>query len=89
MIWAVELKRLFSALKIFKIGLIGVRSNIPFSERFSWLTCVDIFFTSGNKVRCVENSVFLSSCILGFFYSTRSYMIDVLKINCGLQPLYM
>ena len=59
MIWAVEWKRLFSALKIFKIGFIGVRSKIPLSERFSWLTCVDIFFTSGTKVVCVENRVFL------------------------------
>ena len=30
MIWAIELKRLFSDLKIFKIGFIGVPSNIPF-----------------------------------------------------------
>ena len=59
MIWAVEWKRIFSALKIFKIGFIGVAPKFHFSERFSWLTCVDIFFTSGTKVVCVENSVFL------------------------------
>ena len=45
MIWAVE------NIKIFKIGVIlGVRSNIPFfSERFSWLTCIDIFSQVGIK----------------------------------------
>ena len=55
MIWAVEWKRLFSALKIFKIGFIGVglRSKIP---HFSEIFVVDIiFFTSGTKVVCVEN----------------------------------
>ena len=31
-------------------------------------------------LRCVH------SCIHGFFYSSRSYMINVLKINCGLLP---
>ena len=66
MIWAVEWKRLFSALEIFKIGFIGVCSNIPFSERFSWLTCVDIFFTSGTKVMCVENSVFYPPVFVNF-----------------------
>ena len=59
MIWAVEWKRLFSALKIFKIDYIGYAPKFHFSERFLWLTCVDIFFTSGTKVACVENSVFL------------------------------
>ena len=58
MIWAVEWKRLFSALKIFKIGFIGCASKFHFSERFSWLTCVDIFFTSGTKVVCVEKISF-------------------------------
>ena len=77
MLWAVGWKLLFSALKI---------SKIPFFERFSWLTCVDIFFSSGTKVRCVENSVFLTFCIRGFFYSPQSYMINVLKINCALLP---
>ena len=81
MLWAVEWKRLFSALKTSKIGFIGERSKIPFYERFSWLTCVDIFFTSGTKVRCVENSVFLTVCIRGFFYRPQSYMINVLKLT--------
>ena len=58
MIWVIEWKRLFSALKIFKNIFIGYAPIFHFSERFSWLTCVDIFFTSVNKVRCVENSVF-------------------------------
>ena len=36
---------------------------------------------------CVENGAFLSFSIRGFFYNPRSYMINVLKINCGLLPI--
>ena len=77
MIWAVEWKRLFSALKIFKICFIGVCSG---------LTCVNIFSQVGLKSGVWKTASFLSSCIRGFFYSPQSYMINVLKINCGLLP---
>ena len=89
MIWAVEWKRLFSALKIFIIGFFGVRSNILFFWEIFVANMCWYFSTRGTKVRCVENSVFLSSCIRGFFYSPRSYMINVLKINCGLPNCAM
>ena len=69
---AVEWKRLFSALKISKIGFIRVRSKIPFYERFSWLTRVDIFFTSGTRVRCVETASFLTFCIRGFYIALKA-----------------
>ena len=35
---------------------------------------------------CVENASFLCSCIPAFFYSPRSYLINVHEINCGLLP---
>ena len=61
MIRAVEWNRLFSALRIFKIGFIGVPYPPIFhlSEKYVWLTCLDIFFTSGTKVICVENVFFI------------------------------
>ena len=89
MICAVEWKRLFSVLKIFKIGFLGVHCNIPFFLRnLCGKHVLIIFFTSGTKVRCMENisSYILSSYIRGFFYSPRSYMKNVLKINCGILP---
>ena len=72
MICAVEWKRLLSAVKSSKSGYPPI---FHFSEKFVWLTCLGIFFTSGTKVGCEENSVLLS-----FFNSPRSYMINVLKI---------
>ena len=30
----------------------------------------------------------INSSIRGFFYSPKSYMINVLKINCGLLPTH-
>ena len=41
-----------------KSALYGYAPIFHFSERFSWLTCVDFFFTSGTSVRCVVNSFF-------------------------------
>ena len=41
----------------------------------------------GLKSGVWENSVLFTSCIPVFFYSPRSYMINVLKINCGLLYL--
>ena len=68
MIWAVEWKRLFSALKIFKIGFIWVRSNIPFSERFSWLglPCVDIFSQVGLKSGVWKTASFYPPVFVAF-----------------------
>ena len=57
--WAAEWKRLFSSLKIFKIGFIGVRSKIRLFWEIIVVNMCWYFFTSGTKVVCVENSVFL------------------------------
>ena len=57
MICADEWNRLFSALEIFKIGFIGVPSNITFFRESVWLTCLDIY----SRVR-------LKSCVLCLFY---------------------
>ena len=49
MICAVECKRLFSALKIFKISLIGVPSNIPFFSEICVVIYIDSFSQVGLK----------------------------------------
>ena len=67
MILAVEWKRLFSALKIFKIALYGYASIFHFSERFSWLTCVDIFFNKWDLSQvCGKQSLFYSPVFVHF-----------------------
>ena len=46
-----------------------------------------LFFSSVQPKACVWKTVsFLSSCIPGFFCSHRSYITNVLKINCGRLP---
>ena len=88
MIWN-EWKRSFSALKIFKIGLIG-RGTLKYSI-FLRIMCgkpLLIYFSQVGLKSSVWITVsFLFSCIPGFFYSPRSYMINLLKINCGLLPV--
>ena len=86
MLWAVEWKRLFSALKISKIDFIGLAPKFHFYERFSLLTYIDIFSQVGLKSGVWKTASFLTLCIRGFFYSPQSYMINVLKINYGLLP---
>ena len=87
MICAIEWKRLFSALKILKNRLYrGTLQYSIFPDKSSWLTCVDIFSQVGLKSGVWKSAYLLSSCIHGFFFSPRSYMINVLKINCGLLP---
>ena len=77
------IKRSFCALKS---ALKGYLKIFHFSEKSVWFSQL-IFFTSVTKVRYVENSgLFICSCMPGFFYSPRSYMINGLKINCGLLP---
>ena len=61
-----------------------------FSEKSVWSTCLVLFFVFFSQVG-LKSGVWktvsrLSSCIPGFFYSPRSYMIIVLKINYGLLP---
>ena len=88
MLWAVEWKRLFSALKISKIGFIWVRSKIPFLwEIFVVdMSRIDIFSQVRLKSGVLKTASLLTVSIRGFFYSPQSYMINVLKINCGLLP---
>ena len=82
MICAVEWKRLFSALKIFKIAL----QYSIFLRNLCGKPILIFFSQVGLKSGVWKTASFLSSCIRGFFYSPRSYMINVLKINCGLLP---
>ena len=77
MLWAVEWKRLFSAPKNLQNRLYrGTLQNSIFYERFSWLTCVDIFSQVGLKSSVWNTASFLTFCIRGFFYSPQSYMIN-------------
>ena len=83
MICAVEWKRFNSALKILKIGFIGV---FHFLRNLCGKPVLIFFSQMGLKSGVWKTASFLSSCIPGFLYSPRSYMINVLKINCGLLP---
>ena len=69
MIRAVEWKRLFSALKI------------HFFERFSWLTCVDIFFASGV---CGKQCLFDPSVFVDF-----SIALEACDIVCLIDMRYV
>ena len=73
MICAVERERSFCALKSFKVGFIGERTNVPFFEEICVVNLSCFYFTSGTKVGVWKTASFLSSCIPGFFYSPRSY----------------
>ena len=66
MIYTVEWKRSFSALKSFKIGFIWLPLNIPFLEKSVWLTYLDIFSHVGLKSGMWKTASLLSSCIPGF-----------------------
>ena len=80
MIYPVKWMRSFCALKSFKI--------FHFSEEFVWSTYFDIFSQVVLKSGVWKTVSFLiSSCFTGFFYFPRSYMINVLKINCGLLTI--
>ena len=57
------MEALISALKIFKIGFIGYAPKFHFFERFSWLTCVDIFFTSGTKIVMSGKQCLFDPCV--------------------------
>ena len=57
----------FSALKIFKISYIEVRSKYSiFSERFSWLTCVDFFSQVGIKSGVWKTAYFYPPVFVDF-----------------------
>ena len=68
-----------------KAGSYGYPQIFHFSEKSMWETYLDIFFTDGSKVRCVENSVLfilLYTCIFvwdddqGTRHSWNCDMID-------------
>ena len=60
MIWTVEWKRLFSALKSLKSALYGYPPKFHFSEKFSWLTCLDIFSQVGQESQlCGKQHIFI------------------------------
>ena len=48
-----------------------------FSEKSVWSTCLDIFSQVGVKSGVSKTASILSSRIAGFFYSPRSYMMNV------------
>ena len=83
MICDVERKPSFCALKSFKVGFIGVRSNVPFFRKICVvkLSCYFFFSHVGLKSDVWKTASFLSSCIPVYFYSPRSYMMNVLPSN--------
>ena len=85
MIFSIEWKRSFWALKSFKIGYKGLPSNIPFFLRnLCGQPLLILFSLMGRTSHVWKTASFLSSCLPGFFYSPRSYMINILEINCGI-----
>ena len=61
------------------------------SHRIGWETSfMHGSETPGSEMTCTvwKTASFLSSFITGFFFSPRSYVINVLNIDCSLLPVY-
>ena len=65
----------------------GTLQNPIFMGDFHGLHVLIFFSQVGLKSGVWKTASFITFCILGFFYSSQSYMLNVLKINCGLLPI--
>ena len=85
-ICTIEWKQSFCALNSFKIGCMGVTSNIPFFWEICEVNLSLKIFSQVGQV-CGKQHSFYPPIVLDFPKAIEStLMINILKINCGVLP---